>query len=340
MTTSSVASLRASRRVTSIGRLPARRPRSVALWFAVVSVSGSAAADPTEIQALRWLHSEAEAAETLTQRPSECSLVPEEADRAQSIRLGRIAFRSPVLLGGLASRMGLSCDGCHRNGHGHPGFFVAGVSGASGTVDVTGRLFSAQRDDRVFNPVPIPSLVDVSARSIFGTIVPDTDLARFVDTVVVDEFQGEPPTESIRDGLVAYLESLRAEACPADRRDRVRFESDADALRETLVAAVGALERDDREAAEFVLRSLRAALGRVYRRFPKAEPARRLLVDLSRSLGDVRKRFVLEGDVATAKVELLAWQEQLEESIARLGSAVKDSFYEVEVLRRAFATSD
>ena len=74
------------------------------------------------------------------------------------IKLGRIAFHSPRLLGGQAGRMGLNCNSCHVAGRDNPRFQLEPVSGKPGTVDLTHAFFNSSGFDQIVNPVPIPDL--------------------------------------------------------------------------------------------------------------------------------------------------------------------------------------
>ena len=298
-------------------------------------VVSRASAEPPEIDELKWIDPGFDPVEFLTVVPAECSATTTDPVRSHAVDLGRVAFRSPVLLGGLAARGGISCDSCHRNGHGNPAFHVTGVSSAVGTADVTGSVFSEVRDDHIFNPVPIPSLVDVAARSTFGTVRPTQDLASFVRAAVVDEFDGPSPSASIVDALVAYMVSLRSSDCPDPGRVRVSFESSAGELRETLGVVIGSLDRGDLWAARFSLLSFRAALGRVYRRFPESVVEREALVELSRSLSTLRFDELEESDESAPRALLRASRVRLNVLIEKLGARVKDSFFDRDRLRKS-----
>jgi hypothetical protein len=320
-------------------------PRAKPLILLVVSgtfwlATLSAIANPPDIDDIKWLHEGADPIAALTMIRAECIQTTTDSDRAHAIQLGRIAFRSPVLLGGLAARVGMSCNSCHPNGHDNPAFYVVGVSGEPGTADVTGSVFSTARDDHIFNPVPIPSLVDVANQSSFGSVLTVPDLATFLNTAIVGEFQGQTPPKSITDGLLAYLTSLQSAACMDPGPIAVSFESDALELRATLDSIFASLDRDDLRAAEFVLLSLRAALGRVYRRFPESVTARKELIDLSMALADARRRLAgeaaEEGEEGEPDVKsiLSSVRERLEALIQKLAIQVSESFYDASQLRR------
>jgi hypothetical protein len=282
---------------------------------------------------LKWIHPDADAVEILTRVRAECLVTPRDVERARLVRLGRVAFRSPALLGGLAARVGMSCDSCHRNGHDNPVFYFAGVSGDPGTADVTGSVFSTTRDDGIINPVVIPSLVDRASAPPFGTTVPASDLRTFLHAAIVDEFQGELPPKAVTEGVLAYMESLQSGGCPTERSEAVTFDADTRELLGTLGVVVEALEQDNLRAAMFALTSSRAALERVYRRFPEHVSAREGLVDASRSLSSLREELEQQGMPETL-ASLEAERMRLETVLRKLATQVDDSYYDPRVLRR------
>jgi hypothetical protein len=281
---------------------------------------------------LKWIHPDADAVEILTRVRAECLVTPRDAERARLVRLGRVAFRSPALLGGLAARVGMSCDSCHRNGHDNPVFYLAGVSGDPGTADVTGSVFSTTREDGIINPVVIPSLVDRASAPPFGTTVPASDLRTFLHTAIVDEFQGEPPPKAVSEGVLAYLESLQSGGCPAERSEAVTFDADTRELLETLGVVVETLEQDNLRAAMFALTSSRAALERVYRRFPERVSAREGLVDSSMALSSLREELEEQG-VSKTLASLEEERLRLEAVLRKLATQVDGSYYDPRVLR-------
>jgi len=122
--------------------------------------------------------------------------------------LGELAFRSPATLGGEAYRAGLSCATCHPAGHLNERFFVPGLSDRPGNVDVTAGLFQPSVDDRVANPLNIPSLRGVAARAPYGRDGREPSLRQFVRDIVAVEFGGEEPPPWLLDGLAAFLRQL------------------------------------------------------------------------------------------------------------------------------------
>ena len=286
------------------------------------------------IAELKWIDSDADAVAVLTTAPAECLVMPKDPDRARLARLGRAAFRSPVLLGGLAARVRMSCDSCHQNGHSNPAFRFTGVSGEPGTADVTGSVFSTNREDGRSNAVPIPTLVDAGLAPPFGSILPTSDLRTFILAAVVDEFQGEPPPDLVVEALIVYITGLQSVGCPKRREEILSFRSDAKEILELFDIVIDVLEHDDRHTGQFALMSLQAALERIYQRFPERVTDREELVWLSRSLSRLRKR--LEKESLPDLIALFAPKRSRFEAISRKLELQSDvSFYEATVLRRA-----
>jgi len=98
------------------------------------------------IREVRWL-APGVPVENVNLLPPECFRVPGDPKARRSTEIGRLSFRAPLLLGGQAARVGLSCSSCHRNGRGNPDFHFPGISGAPGTADVTASLLSSHRGE-------------------------------------------------------------------------------------------------------------------------------------------------------------------------------------------------
>lgn len=324
--------------------LPSRsRPGRVALIlfgtaaFQVFAAS-SAWADRPSIAALKWLDPSVDAVVEMTMERPECFGLPPSAVEARLAGIGRIAFRSPALLGGVAARVGMSCDSCHRNGHDNPAFFIEGVSGEPGTADVTGAVFSTSRDDAQENPVPIPTLVDRAQAPPFGTQVPAPDLRTFLHAAVVEEFLGELPPKLVFEGLLAYLRALRSTECPEQPQQRVSFQADAMAVLVTYDEWLISLRGGDQKVQRFFLRSLRSKLEEIYQRFPEGLTGRERLVDHSRALVRHGTRLGLAVR-EMPRDSLAADRESLVETLDMLGQLEAQSYYDPGRLRRALEST-
>lgn len=244
--------------------------------------------------------------------------------------LGRVAFRSPFLLGGLAARSSMRCHTCHINGHGNPDFFVEGFSGDPGTADATSHLFSHSRGDGTFNPVAIPTLVDVASKATLGTMAPTDSLAEFVSSVIVDEFQGRAPSNVVLEGLLVYLRALRSGDCPEAGFSAVTFEVAVKEVWATHWMVLESLKRQQIEAADFALISLGAALGRIRRQFPVDTDAPELLVKSAFALQKIRP--LLREERAAARDALAGWRAQFDAVLPAMANDVPRSYYDPAVL--------
>ncbi len=293
---------------------------------AAAMMSASAAAQlPPEA---RWLASGADIAAALTGTPGECVRPSDDPSTDYFVEIGRVAFMSPLLLGGQAARGGLSCNSCHVDGHGNPDFFLAGLSAAPGTADVTSSIFSKVRDDGVFNPVAIPTLIGVREKPSFGTAAPQSSLHAFIGSAVTDEFQGAPTPPPVLQGLVAYIEAMSADACPSTPTPLTPSRAMADVTR-ALAAASQAADKSDPSTADFLIVSAQAAVGRVHARFPGDEfgKTRAELSGLSKRIGDARNK---EGQPRILH--------DLQREAAQLGEGLeksrRGSLYDAETLAR------
>ena len=286
------------------------------------------------LKELAWLHPSADAFGFLTSTPRECLQAAEDREKQYLVDVGRAAFNSPLLFGGPAARGGLSCASCHRGGRDNPAFFLAGLSGEAGTADVTSALFSKTREDGVFNPVLIPSLVGIAGKEAFGTQAPAPSLHDFIENAVIDEFQGAPPPPAIVEGLAAYVAHLDDAACDSEPVEKT-VAADMKEARRAIKLTGEAIERDDRRAADFLILSAQNALGRAHERFaaPDLEDQRRALEASSRDLASIRA--LINESSQEALAQLAAAGAQTEMVAADLHNHRRQSLYDVETLRAA-----
>lgn len=289
---------------------------------------------PALLSGAQWLAPGADVVTALMYSPGECLGPAQDAETAYLVEVGRAAFRSPLLFGGPAARSGLSCNSCHLDGRDNPQFFVPGLSGEPGTADVSSSLFSKVREDHVFNPVAIPTLVDAGKKQSFGTTSPQPSIEAFTMSAVEDEFQGAPPPKAIIDGFGAYVRHLAADACPDGPAHRDLEQGLSDVAR-AIAAAKEALGRGDAATADFLMLSARQATGLVYERYagPDFGVERAALIGFSRDLGEARR--LAADDPAAGLAALETAGGALPELGRRLGKSEKKSLFNEKVLRRA-----
>lgn len=302
---------------------------AIAAAFFIVAAAGEGQRQPPGDAA--WLAPGADVVAFLTESPGECLRPPVDREQGYFVEVGRAAFRSPLLLGGQAARSGLSCNACHRDGRDNPAFFLEGLSDAPGAADVTSSIFSTVRDDGVFNPRPIPSLVDLPAPSHKEGMA---GLHAFIASAVIDEFQGAPPPPAVLDGLAAYIAHLDPAACP-DRPAPQTVTGDMQTAERALAAAASAAARGDEPTTGFLLLAAQGQLGQVHARFPGDREAQSRLESLSRDIGALRERA--DGDLAAARAGIA--EKRLEtQSLARfLHKKRGKSLYDAKALARWLA---
>lgn len=277
-------------------------PRALALILLVCG--GARASAPLPIREANWLVP-AQRLHLLTTRPEEC--VPEDSPDIVSLVYGTVAFRDPMLLGGQAARAGLSCMSCHRSGRGNPGFQFPGLSGAPGTADVTSSLMSSHRGDGVSNPKPIPDLTFAMPKV---SRVDQRGLEAFIRGLIVEEFDGEPPSPVVLRGLASYVRALDPKNCPSRQDQPYGL---ANALVDYFVAlgaAETALVDHDSETAIAMLRGARSVLGGIDARYQEAglERQRAALEEAGLALAQIQQQLRDGGDpVATADIVHKRW---------------------------------
>jgi hypothetical protein len=288
---------------------------------------------------MRWLAPGANAARLLTRRPVECLKVPRDSGEAYLVELGRAAFRTPLLLGGQASRAGLACETCHQNGRANANFDFPGISGAPGTADVTASLFSTHRGDDIFDPVKIPDLGGPKAALKISQAPGSPALAHFIHGLVTEEFDGAEPPPAVLAGLAAYVRALSPAACPSPAGEALRVDAAIEDARRAARAALAALAHKDWVAAVVMIEAARSQLGAMAERYAGRDlaDARQALavadLDLAAILADVRVHQAGVSD------RLTAWLARSAPWAALLRRQERQSLYNPGVLAQAALVS-
>jgi hypothetical protein len=300
-----------------------RRARARSLTIFLLPLLAGAAAAPFPLREARWLAPD-HLYTGLVRQPAECLVLPSDPSARRAVEIGRAAFRTPLLLGGQAARVGLSCASCHRNGRGNPHFLFPGLSGTPGTADVTSSLMSKHRGDGTVNPKPIPDLAGPPARRIVSHDPGSRALEHFIHGLIVEEFDGPEPSPAVLDGVSAYVRAIKAEGCRSDDAAVTlagRLDEAESAVR---------LARDaDPETRKLLLAAARSTLGAIDERFrvPGLEGSRYLL---HRMDGELRAIRAGGGDIG-------AWLRAWPERARQLRTDGSRSLYAPSVLRRRLA---
>lgn len=215
------------------------------------------------IREARWLKSPDIIAD-LTRLPGECIAWPKDRDQRRSVEVGRVLFRSPLLLGGQAARAGLSCSSCHRNGRTNPHFHFPGISGDPGTADVTASIMSEHRGDGIFNPKPIPDLGgDPAKLKVKGT----PRLREFIHGLITQEFDGPEPSPAALDSVVAYVRALTPAACPKGPGPAISLSSKLSDVESAVTLSEQAYASGDPATGRALLAAARSTLGAIDERY-------------------------------------------------------------------------
>jgi hypothetical protein len=293
--------------------------------------AAAAAAVPPLFETLRWTARGTEMA-ALSSQPASCLTF--DPNIGPMVQAGEALFNTPNLLGGQAAKAGLSCASCHVNGRSNPHFQLTGVSDKPGTADVTNNFFSAARDNRRFDPVPIADLAlstKVSRDPVAQSLEP------FIRNQIVDEFAGEEPSQATLHALASYVRAIRV--CPNHANTPVPWR-----LHDQLVGVKGALdassasaEKGDLKQAKLLVAAARHQLGLVNERYAgsKLTRERALLVEVSRELQNITAS---DGSADSFRIAIIGWQSRFDKQhTPQLARTERLSLYNSKRLRSLVA---
>lgn len=309
--------------------------RFIVLAAALLILGAGAARADGPLRQMDWLAAATDPVAALTQAPPECLAEPRDGAARYQVEVGRAAFRSPLLLGGQAARHELSCQACHINGNDNPHFFIAGISGKPGTVDVTSSIFSKVRGDGVFNPVPIPSLVGAGDRKSFGHAKAVHSLPQFVNGVIMDEFASDGPPKAVFNDVIAYVKALKPSACPKAASVPITLATFTDDIGRAVTALQDALQRKDAKTADFLILAIQSRLGALDERYAGAglRDASQSLAKVSRALGEMRPQ--VKQAPAAARKDVREWRARFDSIARRLKMLEPQSLFNPAVLKAA-----
>lgn len=226
---------------------------------------------------------------------------------AAAVERGRLLFQRPF-----PKRPHMSCAACHPVDAGFTDRRLHDVG--------TGGMFDT------------PSLVNMEGSAPYFHDGSAEDLSAVVSHFNRNYALGLTTTE--QSDLLAYLRvvgSVDAEpTAPSLRRELVRFSDQ--------LALIGeAIDRDDGERLDFILRALRQRLEEMHDRLPgpTLTKERSVLIDWSRGLAAVGRAFRANGD-AQARLTLKTLRTDVSRRIALVDSAEKQSLYNPDRLRAHF----
>ncbi len=255
------------------------------------------------------------------------------SDAFWDYELGRVAFRSPTLLGGLAARDGMSCNSCHLSGGTNPHFFVDGLSSTPGTFDPTNSLFSTHTEDGIDNAVPIPMLYGVAKTAPYPSDGRFATLDQMVTHVIEEEFDGLTPPAKVKQALLTYVSAL--EAPTPDEPVALTPGADLGDVATMVDLMARAASQYDGHVFSFIANAARRRLGLIHNRYPNAPHIQQRLLDWSTTIKRARDLVVLD-QFEKAGIELV----KIENSIVifdDFNDSIPGSLYEEERLRNYIA---
>ncbi len=297
------------------------------MLLAGAAAIASAAASPI-FEALRWTAPGTEY-EVLASRPATC--LHYQADHEQAFQAGQALFNSPTLLGGQATKAGLSCASCHVEGHGNPNFQLAGISDKPGTADVTNSFFSIGRSNGRFDPVPIPDL------AVPGKVSRETGgraMEKFIRNLIVEEFGGEEPSHLTLEALSIYVRALD----PCQTNEQRRLQDQWVMIKGALIVAANYSARDKQQEATPLIAAARHQLQLIYERYegPKFVGERKALLSASQEL----MRISQMEDAKAQSAAIGKWQQDFTNRLMPQLSRKEDqSLYNPDRLAKLFPPS-
>lgn len=227
---------------------------------ALLGLAAGGAGAQSLVGAREWLPAGSLSLDALSQRPAERL----EDGRNFYVAFGRLAFRSPDILGGTARKAGLSCQACHASGFATHAFFIPDLSDRPGRIDVSNAFWHLRGEDGIDNPLEIPSLRGVKTKDRFGHDARTASLRDFTRRVIVMEFAGDEPDALLLDALVAYQEKLQ----PADETPQpVTLRQDLADILDHLDTLRVPLGEENPALASRLVTMIRGQLGFIHERF-------------------------------------------------------------------------
>ncbi len=121
------------------------------------------------------------------------------------IALGDMLFDSPLIFGGPARSLQMSCNTCHNKGTINPNLFIPGLSSKKGGMDVNSTYFAPHANNALFDPLDTPDLRGIKSTAPYGRNGRFASLREFTRNVIVNEFKGREPAPVVLDALIAYI---------------------------------------------------------------------------------------------------------------------------------------
>lgn len=300
----------------------------------VISGASLHADDQKLLKAQEWLGGDKSAQlEILSQPYAKAPNSFKNKEEEITYQIGEALFRTPTLLGGQAAKARISCNSCHLSGAGNTQFQFPNISGPPGTADVSNSFFSSFRGNQNFDPIAIPDLRQV------GKIPRDdsAQLSRFIQGLIVEEFNGTQPTAKTLDAITFYVQRVKYSHISPYAKMTVR--DPISIINQSVDNIAHSIENDNTEIAVLLVDAARHQLGLIYERYN--DPVLRAsIVNISNNLGKIKSDWDHPIDakaqsVAPVNAALPDWKSDFAELSASLIEKENNSLYNEDKLRKA-----
>lgn len=307
------------------------------IYTIVILVIGSAslsADDQNILRAQDWLESDQTKQLEILSQPYAKGPDNFSSDAEKSTyQLGEALFRTPTLLGGQAAKARISCNSCHLSGGGNSSFLFPNISGDPGTADVSNSFFSSFRGNQNFDPIAIPDLRQV------GKISKDpakSDLRNFIRGLIVEEFNGNIPSDKALDAITYYVQNLEPmDISNSDNATSIASVGDPISIIEQSYDNIQiSIRENDMETAKLLVDSIRHQLGLIYERYnhKKLNKHRNDIINSSTEIAQIRDAIIQQKDNLDQNIK--NWKEDFEELKISLVKNEKLSLYNIKHLRQ------
>ena len=258
----------------------------------------------------------------------------------RAYQIGEALFRTPIILGGQASKARLSCNSCHVNGGDNEYFLFPNISGAAGTADVSNSFFSSFRGNQNFDPVSIPDLRKK------GKIPLDDEqkLRIFVRDLIVEEFNGNEPSKKVLDSLIIYLQKIAknddaGKLLSGDKVNHLSVHDPLKLIEQTVENIHYNIKNDDHDTAILLIAAIRHQMGLIYERYqhPSLKEIQNKIRNSSNDLALISNLLRdKNSDYNSQLIQMRGWEKKFQSLRGHLIVKENKSLYSIKKLRASF----
>ncbi len=262
---------------------------TLSLW--VIGFAALRADAPLLLHAQSWLIDDKSAQFEILSQPY--AKTPSHFTNRQeeiAYQIGEALFRTPIILGGQAAKARISCNSCHLSGSDNEYFLFPNISGAAGTADVSNSFFSSFRGNQNFDPVTIPNLRKKGKIPVQD----EQKLRTFLHGLIVEEFNGNEPSDATLDFLILYLQKIADEdqnhqPSASHKGHNLSVHDPLKIIKQSIDNIEYSIGKDDRDTAILLIAAIRHQMGLIYERYqhPKLKKVQIYILNLSKKLAQI-----------------------------------------------------